>query len=239
MIDRMTKRKRSLAAKWLRAGIVCFLAALLALNVDIVAAQRRGGSFGGGSFGGRSGSFGRSSGGSFGGGSFSRGRSSGSSFGGTRSSGGGGGLFGGGRSSSGSFGGTRSSGSGSFGRSGSFGSSGYGRSTSVAPSYASRTPVRTGTYTYQGRAVPAHYYGGWSGYSFYWGAPMWYYWTPFHPAFYFSPPVYYGGTMYPGGFNWLHLFLGVVFFILFLGFLLWLFGSMGGRRKRIRYTTYG
>ncbi len=68
-------------------------------------------------------------------------------------------------------------------------------------------------------------------------SPPWYYYTPFHPAFYFHPPVYYDGGLYPGGFNWLNFFISLVVF----GFVIWLIGRIfiGGRRKGVRYTNYG
>jgi hypothetical protein len=225
------------------------IAALLALGCLPVHAWPRGGSFGGGS---------RSFGGSFGGGS----RSFGGSFGGSRSFGGS--SFGGSRSfgsnrssfgssvprASGSFSRTGTGGSfgrssssatspgyatrGSFSRSGSFGRSGIATSTSVRPGYYGRTPVTTSRYYYGGRYVPAYGYGGWSHFSFYWGAPAWYYWTPFHPAFYFAPPVYYNGAMYPGGFSFMRLLIGLLVF----AFIIWLISRLFFRRKGVRYTNY-
>lgn len=223
--------------RYARLFLAFALALLIAVPWEAGYAQRRGGggggSFGGGrSFGG-GGSFGgsRSSGGSFGGsGSFGGGsRSSGStgSFGGSRSFGGSGA---GSTRSSGSFGGSSSSG-GSFGRSGSFGSSGIGRSTSVYNRSA-------GTYSYGGRSYPV--YGGgagfWTGYSLgYWSSPAWYYYTPFHPAFYVGRP-YVGpdGYVYGGGFNWLNFLIGIAFFV----FLIWLVVRLFGGGKRVRYTSY-
>jgi hypothetical protein len=109
----------------------------------------------------------------------------------------------------------------------------------VAPSYYSRRPAYTRTYYYGGHPYNAYYYGGWSGYSFYWGHPAWYYWMPFHPAFYYAPPVYYDGGLYPGGFAWTHFFLGLLFFLFFLPFMLWLFGrALFGRGRGVRYSSY-
>jgi hypothetical protein len=57
---------------------------------------------------------------------------------------------------------------------------------------------------------------------------------PFHPAFYFAPPVYYDGVVYPGGFAWGHFLIGAIVFI----FLLWLFGMIFFGRRGVRYTSY-
>ena len=88
-----------------------------------------------------------------------------------------------------------------------------------------------------GGYYPAYHYGYWSGYSFYWGAPHWYYYTPFHPAFYWHQPMYYGDGYYPGGFNWLNLFIGLIVgpivVIFVLGLMIRLFS--GGRR--LTYTN--
>lgn len=238
-------KQQSTWARKLRLSMVFLLTMLVALPILPAMGQRGfgrgGGSFssgrsfgGGGSFrsGGGGGSF---SGGSFGtgrsggSGSFSSGRSSGGSFGTGRSSGG---SFGSGRSSGSSFGSGRSSSGGSFGN------SGVVRSTSVRPSYYGRTPSSTNYYMYNGARVPGYGFGFWSGYSLGWAmSPPWYYHTPFHPAFYFHPPVYYQGGLYPGGFNWLHFFIG----LLILGFVIWLIGRifLSGRRKGVKYTTYG
>lgn len=107
---------------------------------------------------------------------------------------------------------------GSFGPSRSLG----GVSRTRTSPYLNRRPLSTGNYRYNGRSYPANRYGGFSNYSFYHGSPMWYYRTPFHPAFYFSPPVYHGGAMYPGGVNWLSLFFGLVFWIFVIGLVVWL-----------------
>jgi hypothetical protein len=234
-------------------------AALVLSSVDSASAGR-GGSFGGGgrSFGGG----GRSS---FGGGSFGGSRSSGGSFGGSRSSGGSfggsrsstpsapstsGGSFGS-RSSSapssstrpagGSFGSSTagrstSSAGGAFGRTGSFGTASRVRSTSTAPRYVGRTPVSTTTVMYGGIGYPYHSFGFWSGFSLGWAmSPPWYYYTPFHPAFYFRPPVLYDGAMYPGGFSFARMFMGLVGFV----FVIWLLALVFGGGRRVRYTTYG
>lgn len=234
-ILRMTRNIKALAIT------LCLVAALLfALNAAVDAGQRRGGgSFGGGrsggSFGGgrSSSSFGGGrSGGSFsgGGGSFGSGRSS-SSFGGSRS------YSNSGRSNSSSFGGGRStSGSGSFGRSGSFGSSSFTSSRSV--NYNGRSYTTSSTpYYYGGRPYHAVYVGGWGDY---WYHPVWYYWTPFHPAFYYSGPQYIndpnGGYYVSGGFNFFHFLIGAAFFIFVIWLIARLFGF--GGRKRLKYTNY-
>ncbi len=65
----------------------------------------------------------------------------------------------------------------------------------------------TAPYVYRGRPSVAAYRGGWSDYSYGWGAPRWYYYTPFSPFFYFHPPLYTNGVYVSGGFHWLRLFL--------------------------------
>ena len=165
---------------WARMTATALLCLLLAAAG---LARGGGGGHGGGSFGGGHSSFG---GGSFGGGSFGGGRSSGSFGGGSRSFG------------------------GSFGRSGSFGGSrGAGLGSHVS-SYATRTPVTSRPMSYGGQMGSARYYGGWSDYSYGWAHPAWYMYTPFHPAFYYGPPVYYGGSYYPGQFDFLHLLITIV-----------------------------
>lgn len=163
-------------------------------------------------------------------------RSGGSFGGGTPATGG---SFGGSRPSSSSFGTgrTTSSATGSFGNSGSFGSSSYVRSSSSRPSYYGRSPLTSSTTVYMGRTVPVYGYGGWSSYSFYWGTPAWYYWTPFHPAFYYRPPVYYDGGIYPGGFSFGRALMGMLSLVLVFAFIVWLFGRIGGGGN-VRYTTY-
>jgi hypothetical protein len=237
------RHKQSKWAQKMRLSVIFLMTMLIALPILPALGQRGfgrgGGSFSSGrSFGGGGGSF-RSGGGggSFSGGGFSSGRSSGG-FGSGRSSGG---SFGTGRSSGG-FGGRSTGGSFGSGRSvgggGSFGRSGVVRSTSTRPSYYGRTPTSTNYYMYNGARVPGYGFGCWSGYSLAWAmSPPWYYHTPFHPAFYFHPPVHYSGALYPGGFNWLNFFIGLVIF----GFVIWLIGKLifGGRRKGVKYTTYG
>lgn len=202
-----------------RVATVCaalFMGALLTLPLEGIA-QRRGGSFGGG---GRS--FGGGGSRSFGGGGSSFGRSSSgsSSFG---------------RSSSGTFGSGsvgRSSSGGSFGRSGSFGSSGgISRSSSYTRG--------SSTYAYGGRSYPI--YGGGAGLGFmagyslgYWSSPAWYYYTPFHPAFYVGRPYVADGMVHPGGFNWLNFFIGLAFFI----FLIWLVARLFSGNRGPRYVSY-
>lgn len=202
--------RNSMHSQWVRLvrlGIVCLLTGVLAVSFSLQGAdaQRRGG-FGGG------GSFGRSGGGGFGGGSFS----------------GGGGSFG--RSSSGS------SGSSSFGRSGGFGSNSIGRSSSG--SSFGRSGGYGGGYSYTRSAGGGGYYGGRAAYgygpSYYWGSPMWYYYTPFHPAFYYNAP-YIGqdGAYYGGGFNFMHFLISVM---LFFG-VIWLLSKLFFGRKNVRYTS--
>src|SRR2546425_487148 len=79
----------------------------------------------------------------------------------------------------------------SFNRTGSFQSNGIVRSTSIAPRYYGSRPSYTRSYYYGGAYYPGYHYGFWSGFSFGWmmASPPWYYWTPFHPAFYYNPPV--------------------------------------------------
>ena len=124
----------------------------------------------------------------------------------------GGGSFGGGHSSfgGGSFGGGARSTGGSFGRSGAFGGSrGSGLGNHVS-SYATRTPVSSRPMSYGGQMGSAHYYGGFSDYSYGWAHPMWYMYTPFYPSFYYGRPVYYGGSYYPGQFDFLRLLITIV-----------------------------
>lgn len=189
--------------------LVGLLTLLIALPINAAQAQRRGGSFGGrSSFGGGGGSsFGGGGGFRTGGGGSFRSSNRGSSFGGGSSF-----NSGSARSSS------------SFGRTGGFGSQSYTRSSST-PSY---------TYSYGGRSYPAYSYGG---YGDYWYRPHWYYWLPFHPAFYYGAP-YLGsdGYYYPGGFSFSRLLLSLVFFV----FLFWLIGKIffGGGGRRVKYTSY-
>jgi hypothetical protein len=79
-------------------------------------------------------------------------------------------------------------------------------------------------------------YGGWGDYSLGWLSPPWYYYLPFHPAFYYSPPIYYDGGYYPGGFSFGRLLLG----ILIIAFIIWLLAKIfgGGGGRRVRYTNY-
>jgi hypothetical protein len=126
------------------------------------------------------------------------------------------------------------SGSSSFSRSGGFGSSGHINSTSInAPSAYRGVPYTTrSTYFYGGRSYPYYGYGG---YGDYWFHPSWYYWMPFHPAFYYNAP-YMGpdGAYYPGGFSFIRLLMGLVFFVFVIWLLSRLFGGGGG----VKYTTY-
>ncbi len=120
--------------------------------------------------------------------------------------------------------------SSSFGRSGSFGGSKTytnmqsGGSNSalnnrVPPRVNTSPPPRVGGTSYNtynsysygsygyGRPV---YGGGWSDYSFGWSRPSWYFYTPFHPAFYYGPPVYTSGAYYPGGFSFFRFLFGLI-----------------------------
>lgn len=205
-----------------------FMAAVLLLPLDALA-QRRGGSFGGG---GRSFSSGRSSFGGFGGGSTRSSFGSGS----TRSSFGSGstrGSFGGG-STRGSFGGIRSGSGSTRVGSGSFGSGtnrfgGPRTFTSTQSRGGSPFAPRGGTfsrsgYSYYGgyhyyNGLVIHSYGGWGSY---WFHPAWYYWTPFHPAFYYGSPVMVNGYYEPGGFSFMRMMIGVLFFI----FIVWLISRL-------------
>jgi hypothetical protein len=247
--------KRNLKrASWL--GIIGLLAALLVAPLELADAQRRGGGFGGGSFGrsggfsgggfGRSGgSFGGSaprSGGFTGGGGFGRfGGSaprSGGSFGAGGGVGSGSSAFG--RSSGGSFGTGRGTSGGSFGRSGSFGNTG-GMTRSSSLNRFDRSSNRVfyngGTYNV---APGGGFFGGFGG-GFLTGlsvgwllSPPWYYYTPFHPAFYVHRPVVTDGTVYPGGFNWLNFFIGLAVF----GFLIWLAVRIFSANRGPRYVVY-
>ena len=238
VIKKGVKMRANLFSTWTKMLVAMVLTVALVVPMFSVAdAQRRGG----GSFGGGGRSFG-------GGGSFGGGRSSGGSFGGGRSFGGGGSFgsggsgssFGGGRSfstpgrtGSSSFGGGRSS--SSFGRSGSFGSPGFTSSRSV--NYNGRS-YGTQQYMNNGRSYHAIYGGGFGDY---WYRPAWYYWTPFHPAFYFGGPTYMsdgggGGYYAPGGFSFFRLIVGG----LMLAFIVWLVVRMfsgGFGRRNIRYTN--
>ena len=63
---------------------------------------------------------------------------------------------------------------------------------------------------------------------------MWYYYTPFHPAFYYNAPYYDNGYMVPGGFSFFHAFLSLLFF----AFVLWVVVKIFSGRRGVRYTTY-
>ena len=92
---------------------------------------------------------------------------------------------------------------------------------------------------YGGSYVPAYHFGFWSGYSLAWASPAWYYYTPFHPAFYWAPPVYYDGGVYPGGFDWGRFFVGLILWIVAIWVMVWLFRRLfAGGGRRIRYTSY-
>ena len=68
--------------------------------------------------------------------------------------------------------------------------------------------------TYGGQYGSAHYYGGFSDYSYGWVHPAWYMYTPFYPGFYYSPPIYQNGGYYPGGFSFLKFLLGLVLILI-------------------------
>lgn len=154
----------------------------------------------------------------------------------------GGGSFGRSSSSSGTFSRSSTSG-GSFGRSGSFGSRTYTGTTTrsgafsgsravtpppILPSSASRSSYSWGGTTY--RSVN---YGGWSDYSYYWSPwhrTPWYYYTPFHPAFFYSPPYYASdGYYYPGGISFFRVIVGLAVF----GFVIWLLFKLFAPRPRV------
>jgi hypothetical protein len=88
--------------------------------------------------------------------------------------------------------------------------SGRYASASRPPDLSARTPLSTRTVVIDNRPIVVRHYGGWGDYSYDWGAPRWYYYAPWHPAFYFHPPVLYGGAMYPGGVNYLNVLLGAI-----------------------------
>lgn len=68
--------------------------------------------------------------------------------------------------------------------------------------------------SYGGQYGSAHYYGGFSDYSYGWAHPMWYMYTPFYPGFYYSPPIYSGGSYYPGSFSFLRFLIGLVLILI-------------------------
>jgi hypothetical protein len=178
---------------------------------------RGGGSFGGG--GGRS--FG-GGGGGFGGSSSPRG----------------GGSFGGG--SNRSFGGTGTSprttpGGSSFGgRTGAMGS----RSPTTGTNISGSGPRGYSSGYYGGHSVYYAPGGYWGGYSYGWHNPMWYYYTPFYPTFYFNPPYADNyGYYHPGGFSFIHALGGLCCCpIIFIG-IIWMF-TRGFGGKKVKYTTY-
>jgi hypothetical protein len=174
-------------------------------------------------------------------GSFGGGRGFGGGFGGGRSPGGGRSY--GSPSSSrpfgGSFGGSRSS----TPRSGTSFSSSRSytpRVTTQRPGYASSSPVRTSTYSHGGTTYTRNHYDRFSDASYSWQRPSWLYYTPFFLPFYFHPPVVYGGTMYPGGFNWGNLILALLVFAA-IAWVVWRLvrGSGQGprRRKPVKFVS--
>ena len=116
------------------------------------------------------------------------------------------------------------------------GHSGMINSTSIRPSYYGSRPVSVNRFYVGGGYYPANYYGGWGDYSYYWMRPSWYYYTPFHPAFYYGAPVMYNGMYYPGSFSWGHLLISILFFVFIIWLLAKIFGGGGGRR--VKYTSY-
>lgn len=76
-----------------------------------------------------------------------------------------------------------------------------------------------------------------SGYSLGMLTSPWTHWMPFHPAFYYNPPVYYGGAYYPGEFSFFRLFLGIAAIIFVIWLIAKIFRGFGGG-KGVRYTNY-
>ncbi len=101
--------------------------------------------------------------------------------------------------------------------------------TSGGTTFNSYNSYSYGSYGY-GRPM---YSGGFSDYSFYWSRPSWYYYTPFHPAFYYSPPIYTGGAYYGGGFSFFRFLMGLVLIGVVIGGVIWVFSLFrGGRNSR-------
>ncbi len=114
-----------------------------------------------------------------------------------------------------------------------------------APSFTSSRSVSYGgrnystrQYSYGGRSYHAVYGGGFGDY---WYRPAWYYWTPFHPAFYFGGPTYVndgmgGGYYAPGGFSFFRLIIGAMLLMFVFWLVFKIFTGFGGG-KSIRYTS--
>lgn len=96
----------------------------------------------------------------------------------------------------------------------SLGPGGYGTVIRTAPSYSGAYQNRP--IAYGGNTYNSHYYGGFNDYSYGWQQPMWYYHTPFSPMFYTRPPVVYNGEMYPGGTNWVSVFISILCLLVLL-----------------------
>jgi hypothetical protein len=60
---------------------------------------------------------------------------------------------------------------------------------------------------------------------------------PFHPAFYFGGPTYVadGGYYAPGGFSFIRLIFGLIFFAFVFWLVIKIFSGFG--RRNIRYTN--
>jgi hypothetical protein len=152
----------------------------------------------------------------------------GGSFGGSRGGGGfggsrGGGSFGGSRGGSGSYSGggkwERSSGGSASGQSGGgFGGTRLNSSRDYTSSYGIPRHTEKGPSISGAGTTNMHYYGGWGDgfmHGYMYGYTPWYWYMPFHPAFYYSRPyVAYGadGTaeVYPPTFAWGTLFLVLI-----------------------------
>jgi hypothetical protein len=68
-------------------------------------------------------------------------------------------------------------------------------------------------YYYGGRPTNVYFGGGYSDYSFgYYGHPY-YAWMPWSPVYYYNPPIYANGGYVTGGFSFLHLLFGIVFWV--------------------------
>lgn len=112
-------------------------------------------------------------------------------------------------------------------------SSGPIYSSSVRPQNYGSTPSYSRSYNIGGSSYTAYGYGFMSGYSLGWLHPSWYYYTPFSPYFYYSPPSYYNGAYYSGGFSFMKLLLAIIIFAVIIWIVLKLIKGKG-----VRYTTY-
>jgi hypothetical protein len=67
--------------------------------------------------------------------------------------------------------------------------------------------------------------------------------TPFHPAWYWQPPIVYGGGVYPGGFDLGHFLIALIVVAVVVAVIVHLLrrsggpgAASGGRRKAVRFT---